>query len=54
MPSLTTLETRLDLSDQNMCDNECGEVNPILIEPQENMPSYCFDLVLQGTTLKRY
>ncbi|MFV0250883.1 MAG: dioxygenase [Rickettsia aeschlimannii] len=53
-PSLTTLETRLDLSDKNMCDNECGEVNPILIEPQENMPSYCFDLVLQGTTLKRY
>ncbi|ALN41402.1 dioxygenase [Rickettsia rhipicephali] len=53
-PSLTTLETRLDLSDKNMCDNECGEVNPILIELQENMPSYCFDLVLQGTTLKRY
>ncbi|BDU60530.1 putative dioxygenase [Candidatus Rickettsia kotlanii] len=53
-PSLTTLETRLDLSNQNMCNNECGEVNPILIEPQENMPSYCFDLVLQGTTLKRY
>ncbi|WP_218460173.1 dioxygenase [Rickettsia sp. TH2014] len=53
-PSLTTLETRLDLSDKNMCDNECGEVNPILIEPQENIPSYCFDLVLQGTTLKRY
>ncbi|AFC71310.1 dioxygenase family protein [Rickettsia australis] len=53
-PSLTTLETRLDLSDKNMCDNECGEVNPILIAPQENMPSYCFDLVLQGTTLKRY
>ena len=53
-PSLTTLETRLDLSNKNMCDNECGEVNPILIEPQENMPSYCFDLVLQGTTLKRY
>ncbi|MCC8407219.1 MAG: dioxygenase [Rickettsia endosymbiont of Ecitomorpha arachnoides] len=53
-PSLTTLETRLDLSDKNMCDNECGEVNPILMEPQENMPSYCFDLVLQGTTLKRY
>jgi protocatechuate 3,4-dioxygenase beta subunit len=53
-PSLTTLETRLDLSNKNMCDNECGEVNPILIEPQENMVSYCFDLVLQGTTLKRY
>ena len=52
--SLTTLETRLDLSNKNMCDNECGEVNPILIEPQENMVSYCFDLVLQGTTLKRY
>jgi len=53
-PSLTTLETRLDLSNKNMCGNECGEVNPILIEPQENMVSYCFDLVLQGTTLKRY
>jgi protocatechuate 3,4-dioxygenase beta subunit len=52
--SLTTLETRLDLSNKNMCDNECGEVNPILIEPQENMVSYCFDLVLQGTTLRRY
>ncbi|MCZ6886633.1 MAG: dioxygenase [Rickettsia endosymbiont of Ixodes persulcatus] len=53
-PSLTTLETRLDLSNKNMCDNECGEVNPILIEPQENIVSYCFDLVLHGTTLKRY
>ncbi|WP_341787742.1 dioxygenase [Rickettsia endosymbiont of Cantharis rufa] len=52
--SLAPLETRLDLSNKNMCDNECGEVNPILIEPQENMMSYCFDLVLQGTTLKRY
>lgn len=52
--SLTTLETHLDLSNKNMCDNECGEVNPILIEPQENMVSYCFDLVLQGTTLRRY
>ncbi|HJD55110.1 MAG TPA: dioxygenase [Rickettsia endosymbiont of Pyrocoelia pectoralis] len=53
-PSLKTLQTRLDLSDRNICSNECGEVNPILIEPQQNLNSYCFDLVLQGTTLKRY
>lgn len=52
--NLKTLETRLDLFDKNMCNNECGEINPALIEPQENMRSYCFDLVLQGTTLKRY
>ncbi|ADE29922.1 dioxygenase family protein [Rickettsia prowazekii] len=53
-PNLTTLETRLDLFDKNMCDNECGEISPILIETKKNIPSYCFDLVLQGTTLKRY
>jgi len=52
--NLKTLETRLDLSDKNMCDSECGEINPALIEPQQNIRSYCFDLVLQGTTLKRY
>ncbi|XVN40285.1 MAG: dioxygenase [Rickettsia endosymbiont of Argas persicus] len=51
---LKTLETRLDLSNKNMCDSECCEINNALIEPQQNMKSYCFDLVLQGTTLKRY
>ncbi|WP_347938716.1 dioxygenase [Rickettsia oklahomensis] len=53
-PSLTTLDTRLDLSNKNICNNEYGEVNPILIELQQNIVSYCFDLVLQGTTFKRY
>ena len=52
--NLKTLETRLSLSDKNLCDSECGEINPNLIEPQENIRAYCFDLVLQGTTLKRY
>lgn len=52
--NLKTLETRLDLVNKNICDSECGEINPTLIEPQQNMKSYCFDLVLQGTTLKRY
>ena len=52
--SLATLQTRLDLSDKNICANTCGEVNPKLIKLQQGMNSYCFNLVLQGTTLKQY
>ncbi|HJD65223.1 MAG TPA: dioxygenase [Rickettsia endosymbiont of Diachasma alloeum] len=51
---LKTLDTRLDLSNKNICSNECGEMNPALVEPQQHLKSFCFDLVLQGTTLKRY
>ncbi|WP_341794050.1 MULTISPECIES: dioxygenase [unclassified Rickettsia] len=52
--SLKTLQTRLELSDKNICECECGEMNPDLFTAEQEIKAYCFDLVLQGTTLKRY
>lgn len=53
-PKLQTIQTRLDLTDKNICTYECGEVNSLLIPIEENVKTYCFDIVLKGTTLKRY
>ncbi|MFY9589833.1 dioxygenase [Rickettsia endosymbiont of Halotydeus destructor] len=53
-PSLKTLQTRLELVDKNICTDECGEISQDLFTIEQEIKAYCFDLVLSGTTLKRY
>lgn len=52
--NLKTLHTKLSFTDNNICYNECGEMMKPLYDAEKKIIAYCFDLVLQGTVLKKY
>ena len=52
--NLEPLQTKLYLSSRNIAQNECGETNPSLVTVQDEMQVYYFDVIVSGTTLKRY
>ncbi len=52
--NFVTLQTRLELSQKNICTYECGEMLPSIFNAEMDITAYCFDLVLQGSALKRY